>query len=255
MIMSSNYVSKVIKVASGEVGYVEKKSNAFLNSKKINAGYNNWTKYNKYFGFGNVYWCANGYCWFFAKAYGKEEGKKVLYGIYSASCEFLRQNFIKHKAYDKKPRKGDAIFFEGSRHSGANHIELVTKVSNGRVYTIGCNTSSGNGMDDNGGGVYEKSYSLTYDKILGYGHPLFTVEKTTLSAPKPILKKGNSGSGVKVLQKCLNKILNSKLEIDGEFGEKTKNAVISFQKKFVKNSKNDGIYDSITYKAMKSKIK
>ena len=41
----ANTVDKVLKVAEAEVGYLEKKSNAFLNDKTANAGSANYTKY------------------------------------------------------------------------------------------------------------------------------------------------------------------------------------------------------------------
>ena len=41
----ANYASKVIDIALGQVGYLEKKSNSNLDSKTANAGYNNYTKY------------------------------------------------------------------------------------------------------------------------------------------------------------------------------------------------------------------
>ena len=54
------------------------------------------------------------------------------------------------------------------------------------------------------------------------------------------LKKGSKGTAVKELQKNLNIILNSKLDVDGIFGAKTEEAVKKFQSKY--NLKVDGIY-------------
>lgn len=252
--------SAIVAQARKELGYLEKKTNAKLNDKTANAGSNNWTKYNKYFGYSNVYWCANFFCWLFAVIFGKEAGKKVLCGSYSASCETLRQQFIKAKRYSDTPKVGDAIFFKGTRHAGANHIGLVIKVTSSRVYTIEGNTSGGSSVVDNGGGVAEKCYSRGYDKILGYGHPKYDAEtatetkkETTATVASPTLKKGNSGAGVKLLQKNLNKVLSYGLGTDGVFGDKTYNAVVKFQKKYGLSA--DGIYGEKTYKKMKSLIK
>jgi GH25 family lysozyme M1 (1,4-beta-N-acetylmuramidase) len=68
--------------------------------------------------------------------------------------------------------------------------------------------------------------------------------------PKPLLKIGNKGNAVKDLQKFLNWYLTGKLVIDGEFGPKTKKALISFQKyeKLVK----DGEYGDKSYAKAKS---
>ena len=40
-----NELEKVLEIALDEVGYLEKKTNAQLDSKKANAGSNNYTKY------------------------------------------------------------------------------------------------------------------------------------------------------------------------------------------------------------------
>ena len=90
---------KVIDVAKGEVGYLEKKSNKDLDSKTANAGKNNYTKYGKWIGANGDYWCASFLSWIFYKAFGNELGKKLLCGSYSAACETIRQNFIRKKQY------------------------------------------------------------------------------------------------------------------------------------------------------------
>ena len=51
------------------------------------------------------------------------------------------------------------------------HTGLVEKVSGGRVYTIEGNTSSAPGVVPNGGMVRNKSYSINYAQIGGYGTP------------------------------------------------------------------------------------
>lgn len=63
--------------------------------------------------------------------------------------------------------------------------------------------------------------------------------KLTGKAPKksPVyptvnLAKGDTGSQVKRLQKCLNKIMRVGLTVDGSFGEGTLKAVKAFQKKY-----------------------
>lgn len=51
--------------------------------------------------------------------------------------------------------------------------------------------------------------------------------------PTKTLKKGASGVQVKALQKCLNKIDNAGLSVDGDFGDKTVKAVKAFKKKYM----------------------
>ena len=262
----ANTASKVIEVAKKEVGYLEKRTNAWLSSKTKNAGSNNYTKYGKWFGMNGVYWCAIFVCWIFNKAFGKTKAKKLLCGNFSASCETLRQQFIKADKYASgktTPKKGYIIFFVGSRHNGANHIGLVYKIESGRVYTIEGNTSSSSTVVDNGGGVAYKSYPIGYEKILGYGKPSYDKDISSssastnsasikLSAPKPTLKKGVSGAAVKTLQKCLNKVIKAGLTVDGVFGDATFKAMKKFQQS--QKITPDGIYGKNTYNKLKKAI-
>ena len=80
--MSSNYLSKVLKIAEAEVGYLEKASNSQLDSKTANAGSANYTKYARdldnisgfYNGKKNGYpWCDVFIDWCFVQAYGAME--------------------------------------------------------------------------------------------------------------------------------------------------------------------------------------
>ena len=262
----ANTANKVIDVAKKEVGYLEKKTNSWLNSKTKNAGSNNYTKYGKWFGMNGVFWCAIFISWIFNQAFGKIKAKELLCGEFSASCETLRQNFKNKKKYfngDKTPQKGWIIFFKGSRHYGANHIGLVYKVEGGRIYTIEGNTSGGSTVVDNGGGVAYKSYPIGYDRILGYGVPSYDKDtsssnstssmSTKLTAPQPLLKRGAQGASVKTLQKCLNKVTNAGLTVDGIYGEATYKAIKFLQE--ISNIKEDGIYGQNTYKALKMLMK
>lgn len=76
---------------------------------------------------------------------------------------------------------------------------------------------------------------------------------TVIIAPKgtPLLKENSKGNRVKSLQKALNKIGN-KLDVDGIYGTKTKEAV----KKLQKEAKIavDGIYGNNTAKALQERL-
>ena len=176
----ANTVDKVITAATNEVGYLEKETNSNLNSKTANAGDENYTKYGKWLGLNGQFWCAAFISWIFYTAYGTTVAKKLLCGAFSGACETIRSNFDKKGQYfkrgDKKPKKGDLIFFTGTRHSGANHIGIVYKVDSKKVYTIEGNTSGGSAVVDNGGGVAKKSYLLTNTRIMGYGRPEYETE-------------------------------------------------------------------------------
>lgn len=194
--------SKVVEVAKSQVGYLEKRSAKELDSKTGNAGRNNYTKYGEWFGMNPALWCALFVCWCFAQAYGSI-AKEMLCGGYSAACETMRQRFIKAGRYDKNPKVGACIFFSGTRHAGANHIGIVWKIDGSRIYTIEGNTSGANGVVDNGGGVALKSYSKSYSRIMGYGHPDYdvgessqtTTSKPSISETAKAVVRGDYGNG------------------------------------------------------------
>lgn len=218
--------SKVVEVAKSQVGYLEKKSNSDLDSKTGNAGSGNYTKYGKWYGVNPALWCAQFVCWCFAQAYGSI-AKEMLCGGYSAACETMRQRFKNAGRYDKNPKVGSCIFFSGSRHAGANHIGIVTKVTADRVYTTEGNTSGASGVIDNGGGVANKSYSRSYSRIMGYGHPNFdiggtttnTTTNTTTSKPTTTTKPASTSSSSTSKPSKSNKI-----DVDGEWGKATTRA-------------------------------
>jgi hypothetical protein len=194
-------VNKIISTAEAEVGYLEKKSNKDLNSKTANVGSANYTKYGKWIGANGDYWCASFLSWIFYKAFGTDLGKKLLCGSYSAACETIRQNFKKMYQYKTSPKPGDVIFFSGTRHSGANHIGLVYKVADGKVYTIEGNSGGASDVIDNGGGVVKKVYKTSNSKILGYGHPDYS-QYTLPTAEKPTENSSKPTQGTSVYPKC-----------------------------------------------------
>ena len=77
--------------------------------------------------------------------------------------------------HTKNPQPGDQIFFTNDSGKTMYHTGIVEKVAGGRVYTIEGNTSSLPGVVENGGCVRDKSYSLSYAKIGGYGRPDFSI--------------------------------------------------------------------------------
>ena len=59
---------------------------------------------------------------------------------------------------------GDAIFFDWDLDGSADHVGIVEKVENGRVYTV-----EGNSGDS----VRQNSYPIGYSDVLGYGCPAY----------------------------------------------------------------------------------
>ncbi len=162
----NSQAQKLIQIAEGEVGYLEKANNNQLNDKTANAGKANWTKYGKWYGQGkNGYaWCAMFVSWCASMA-GISTDIIPRYHSSTAGMNWFKQL----GQFDKNPKPGDVIFFGSG--STAQHTGIVRAVDAGRVYTVEGNTSGGSTLIANGGGVAKKSYPLSYAKILGYGHP------------------------------------------------------------------------------------
>lgn len=244
------YKSKVLKIALKQVGYMEKASNAFLDSKTLNAGYKNYTKYGRDYGWNGVAWCCIFVWWCMQKAYGFDYIKLV---TKTASCEVMRQYFISKGRYGKTPKKGAVIFFEVTGKPGvANHTGIVKQVSS-VVHTIEGNTSSATGVVDNGGCVAQKSYAKDYAKILGYGYPDY--DTRPLRAPKAPLHKGAEGDNVAQLQRCLNRVQSAELAVDGEYGNATANAVKQFKVNHSMKSTDGTIYGKPMKKKLNKELK
>lgn len=179
-------VEKLLNIARGEIGYLEKASNSKLDSKTENAGNNDYTKYARdldalgvYDGKKNGYaWCDVFVDWCFIRAFGLETALKMTaqpMGGYGAGCTNSSQYYQRAgRFFVSDPRPGDQIFFKAG-NGKMSHTGIVEKVESGRVYTIEGNTSGASGVIANGGGVKAKSYSLNYDKIGGYGRPDYSL--------------------------------------------------------------------------------
>ena len=256
---------KVIDIALAEVNYLEKASNNQLDDPTANAGSKNYTKYARdldKIGFFNgrkqgYAWCAVWVCWCFVQAYGVEGAKKLLclpsnaaYNC-AAGCRYAR-NYFKSKSqlYDK-PEPGDQVFFYSKDKKSISHTGLVYKVDSEKVYTVEGNTSGASGVISNGGGVCKKSYSLTYDRLAGFGRPQYTnnsVTKLTFDT----LRIGDSGEQVKTLQTLLNRTEYTSGKVDGIFGTKTLAAVRAFQQAYALMI--DGICGPQTWAALVSAV-
>lgn len=248
--MAKRYKNKLIKVGMGEIGYKEKATNAYLNSKNRNAGYNNYTKYGRDYGANGVQWCCEFTWWCFMKAFGK--GYEDLFPK-TAYCESARQFYIKKGRYSKVPKVGSPIFFQTDSRVMANHIGFVYKYDKTYVYTIEGNTSAGSEIVPNGGCVAQKCYRRDNARILGYGYPDF--DKKPLKAPDVVLHKGDEGAAVRKLQKCLNKVMKFKLDLDGIYGEETRKAVKQFKVAYELENNNGEVYGKAMSKVLNRELK
>lgn len=250
--------SELIKIALAEVGYLEKKTNANLDDKTANAGYNNRTKYARDLANAGYYqaskqgtaWCDIfvDWCHYMAASKDAKLAQEVICqtGPYGAGCGFSMKYYKQERRlYLYNPMPGDQIFFGTSTE--VTHTGIVYKVADGRVYTVEGNTSSDAGVVSNGGGVFKKSYPISYKKIVGYGRPKYAEEsekevtetaKTTTTTgvcnvELNILRNGSTGSQVKALQTLLIGYGYScgSWGADGNFGASTDAAVRKYQKR------------------------
>ena len=226
-----NPIDVAISIASAEVGYHE--------------GSNNHTKYgdtmhqlqprnmDK-----NAAWCDAFVDWVIYQTckrfgHGAETARKVLCGDFDDYTYNSVNLYKKAGRWSQTPHRGDQIFFGGSGHTG-----IVVSASGGIVNTI-----EGNKGDE----VRKCSYSKNSPSIIGYGRPRYdligTVDAESEEYEMPLIKRGDKGKAVKILQ-----IILGDLAVDGSFGPATQAAIIAFQKKH--NLEADGIVGKETWRAL-----
>lgn len=127
------------------------------------------------------------------------------------------------------PSVGDLIFFSSS---AGRHIGLVLATDGKRVATVEGNTSNA---------VRLRDYSLSDSSIVGWGAPDYDgctqeIDKEELTLME--LKQGDRGEAVRALQirllyegYKLGSYGNKKDGADGQFGSKTRAAVLDYQTK------------------------
>lgn len=201
-------IQKVLDVALGEVGYLEKETYDQLDNATANAGDENYTKYQRdlakisYFNGTKkgIAWCAVFVCWCVVQIFGEALAKTLLcqpdQGNCGAGCN-SQMNYYKSKKcwHTSNPQPGDQIIFWNSKKTEGSHTGLVYKVDGSYVYTVEGNTSGASGVIDNGGGVCKKKYKLSNSRIAGYGRPRWELAvdvptppvTQTETAPAPVI--------------------------------------------------------------------
>lgn len=202
--MSYN-IDTLISVAENEIGYLEKKSNADLESKTGNAGSANYTKYWRDLCpslQGNA-WCNAFVNWCFVKAFGTADAKKLLCCSAFSYYTPTSSGYFKSKGqwHTSNPQRGDVIYYKNA--SRICHVGIVYKVDSSYVYTIEGNTSGGSGLVANGGGVASKKYSRSSSYIAGYGRPNYGAQATAQTPSESAQKAADStqttaGESIKV---------------------------------------------------------
>lgn len=253
----------VLKIASAQIGYKEKTSNANLDNPTLNAGSGNYTKFARdlanagyYNGNKNGYaWCDVFVDWCFYQAAGKNrtvaEAVECQTGSCGAGCLYSAQYYKNAGRWSNTPMVGSQIFFSYA-YGEVSHTGIVESFDNNTVTTIEGNTSDM---------VARRVYKIHDSCIYGYGIPKYGVsfngepaintDNSTVNMPAtitiqptqnipttsmcsvslPILKIGSIGNVVEVAQYLLKKNGYSLgvYGIDGDFGGSTLNAVKQFQ--------------------------
>lgn len=256
--------TKLVEIATAEIGYHEKASNSNLDSKTANSGKGNYTKYSMDLHKAGYYngnkqgfdWCDQFVDWCFFKlceSKDKAEYLECQTGNYGAGCGYSLKYYKAAGRFDKTPKVGDQIFFKYTNDdSTADHTGIVVRVTDSLVETIEGNS---------GGEVKRKAYKRHDMTIIGYGHPRYDAETATKAPAKeeaktvkiemPVLKKGSTGEAVKTLQRLLRQLQyvntdgKTLLIVDGNFGSNTEAAVKRWQKKHLGTA--DGIVGAKTW--------
>ena len=170
-------------------------------------------------------WCCAYQSWLFN---GSDAIKKT------ASCSDLLQWCKDHGMIVTDPEPCDLVFMKfGKSSKPTDHIGLCIDATpwakQKKIRTNEGNTSVTS--NDNGGSVMErvrsKSNIVAFARPRLDGIPVNTTTTVNVTN-KPTLKIGDKGDWVKVAQARLF-VNGYHIEVDGDFGPNTKNAVIAFQ--------------------------
>ena len=229
----ANYASKVIAKVQNEVGYIEKASNANLDSKTDNRGTNNYTKYSRdinklgLMGCQGQPWCATFQFAMEVDAYGLDQALKnwnMTRSSYTGyNCFSTYNTFKRVGKTSKTPKLGCLVIFTFSHMARVVAVDEKKKT----FTTIEGNTSAKT-YDRSGGMVAQKTYSFTDSKIKGFCIINYDEEPTTKKVSEtkmPTIRYGSKGDAVKVWQIIVG------VTPDGDFGNITLNATKKFQKK------------------------
>ena len=192
-----NTVKKLIDQAAGWIGYLEKKSNAYLDDFTANAGNNNYTCFARDYQAhtGDNYqaqpWCAMFVSEVFVQAFGLGDAEKLLGGNLYHYCPTGVNQFKKAGRWSTFPEPGAVIFFTNGQR--AYHTGIVVEVTASKIKTIEGNTSGASGVIENGGGVCQKAYGKSYSKIMGYGLPDWSLVSMAEQEKKSGWQQDSSG--------------------------------------------------------------
>ena len=172
--LTGNQRTDIVNVAKSQVGYQEGSSSSQLAGTSY--GGKNYTEYGRWYGLQDM-WCAMFVSWC-ADTAGVSTSIVPKHCYTPTGLQWFKD---RGRAYSRSsvasgkytPKAGDIIYFKSSRNNNStNHVGIVTKYSNGTVYTIEGNTSSAT-ISTNGGAVCEKSYSISNTYIVYICSPAY----------------------------------------------------------------------------------
>lgn len=149
-------------------GYLEKKSNAYLDDFKKNAGYNNYTKFARDVnswgqpGCQGQPWCAEYQFWKLVKILGITKALQIMGGGFY-NCVSITNHAKAKGTWHSTPKVGALVIFRKG-----SHVADIQSFDSKRIYTNEGNTSSASGVVANGGAVRNKSYAINDPAIDGY---------------------------------------------------------------------------------------
>lgn len=176
-------VSDVLNMAASQIGYKEKRNNAYLDDFEKNSGSNNYTRYGRdvsspKFWNGNKQgadWCTSFVCCMILYAAGgKPNGgadneryfadvKKVQpYTKYGASCKYQTNAYKNAGKWSSTPKVGYQAFFT------RGHTGIVEKVGSGTITLIEGNSNNR---------VERRTYKFPNSIFTGFGIPSFAKEQ------------------------------------------------------------------------------
>ena len=184
----NNNIKKLLDTAYNEVGYLEKSSVANLDSKTLNAGNANYTKYARdYFPeLQGMAWCCMFVWWCFEKTFSKIIARNLV-GDKTAKCSIMKDRMVANECkVVGNPKEGDIVFFDNG--SGINHIGIVYSTGYNSFSTIEGNTYRGtDSIVSNGGGVFVRAYNYGNYRIDSYVRPRWDLLKDSYDIVEPII--------------------------------------------------------------------
>ena len=148
-----DYVAHVLR-------YYHIGNNNIVEVAKSQVGTTSGSKYWIWYGFNKkVNWCAIFVSWCANESGMLDDSSVPKFSLCTDGENWYKKNNRwKDKSY--VPMTGNIIFFDWQQDGHTDHVGIVEKVENGKVFTI-----EGNSKDE----VREKSYNLSSKSIYGYG--------------------------------------------------------------------------------------